>query len=60
MLEFVICLNMVLTALANLCALNGMSSPEEHQIAYVYLYNYVQCPCIGVGYARVDGRNLKI
>ena len=58
MLEFVICLNRVLTDLANVWVLNGMSSPEHHQTAYICLHNYVQCPCIGFGYIIVDGHNL--
>ena len=41
MLEFVICLNMVLTVLANVCVLNGMSSPQQHKTTYISIYNYM-------------------
>ena len=39
-----LCLNIVLTALANACVLNGMSSPEQQQTAYIcIIYCIIFC-----------------
>ena len=58
-LDFVICLNMVLTALADLCVLIGMSSPEQHQTAYRCICNCAHYPCISFCYVRVEVCNLN-
>ena len=52
MLEFIICLNMVL---ANLCVMNVLSRTIPNNV-----HNYVKCPGIDCGYVSVDGCNIKV